>query len=337
MIRLDGSFGSGGGQILRTALSLSAYTGKPFSIERIRASRPNPGLAAQHLACVEGVAELCGAEVRGAEIGSTELLFRPGEPGYGEIEVDIGTAGSVALLLQAAVLPASVKGAKLTIIGGTDVKWSPTWDYVVNVTIPLAEKAGLYMLGKLLRRGHYPEGGGRVEVEVEPWRPSELVIAERGELLYVEGVSHASNLPAHVAERQAAAAAATLEGLDVDVEIEVVRDAPAESTGTGITLWASYDGTVLGGSAIGERGKPAEDVGVEAARELLDEVERAGTVDRYAGDQLLPLVATGGGRYVATERTEHLETNADTCGRFVERTLSLTGEGPVAVESDRAR
>lgn len=322
--------GSGGGQILRTALALSTYTGTPFRIEDIRANRPNPGLAQQHLKSVEAAARLCDAEVEGAEKGSGELTFRPGEPRRRTVEVDIGTAGSVTLLLQAVTLPAILHGATFRVTGGTDVKWSPTWDYLANVTTPLLRRIGVAMEDRLLRRGHYPKGGGEVEVTVEESGLQPLELRERGKLLSVRGFSHASNLPGHIAARQATAARKELEGLGVPVKVEG-RVEDAVSTGTGITLWAQYEHTVLGGSALGERGKPAEEVGREAAENLVREMDRPGALDRHASDQVLPFVAVTGGTYTATERTGHLETNAETCRRFLDREIQLDGKGPVRV------
>lgn len=333
MIEIDGSMGSGGGQVLRTCLALSAYTGKGFRINRIRAERPNPGLAMQHLKCVEAVAGICGADVEGAELGSESVEFHPGEPRREELDIDIGTAGSVTLLLQAALLPSMSEGSVIGVRGGTDVKWSPTWDYLVNVAAPLMERAGLRASYELVRRGYYPEGSGIVEVSVSPSEVEGLTATERGELQRVEGISHVKDLPRHIAERQAESATEVLGELPVDVDVDVVRESGGPGRGTGVTLWAVYGETVLGGSALGERGKPAEEVGREAAAFLMGEVEGDGVLDRFAADQVLPFLAIGGGRYTATERTSHLETNAETCRRFLESDIELEGREPVLVEA----
>lgn len=329
MIRIDGS--AGGGQILRTSLALSAYTGEPFEIEGVRGNRPSPGLARQHLAGVETAAELCGAEVEGASMGSDRVSFRPGDPERRVVDVDIGTAGSVTLLLQAVLLPATVAGAEFRIRGGTDVKWSPPWDYFSNVTLPLLRRGGMDVSAELVRRGYYPEGGGEVQVTVGPSDLTGFDLTERGDLERVRGVAHAANLPDHVLRREVAAAETALEASGHEAEVMLERDDDAVSTGTGVVLWAEHSESAIGASSLGERGKPAEDVGREAAEALERELSRSGTLDRHAGDQLLPFVAVGGGRYTATERTDHLETNARTTESFLDADVALDGEGPVTV------
>jgi len=226
-----------------------------------------------------------------------------------------------------------MEGGVIRVRGGTDVKWSPTWDYFTGVDLPLLGETGFDIDAALRKRGHYPEGGGEVEVEVEPWNSESVELHERGELLRIEGTSHVSNLPGHIAERQASLARKVLSKPQVDVDIDVLRDEPARSKGTGITLRAVYEKTVLGGTCLGERGKPAEEVGREAAENLLQEMDGAGALDRYAGDQVLPFVALAGGSYSANSRTGHVVSNAAVCREFLDAGIELTGDKPVRIEA----
>lgn len=332
-MELDASHGEGGGQVVRTAVALAAVTGTELVLEHVRADRDSPGLKRQHLACVETLAATCDASLDGAEVGSRRLRFAPDGPVAGGLyEVDIGTAGSVTLLAQA-VLPAAFHAdgrVELAARGGTDVAWSPTADYLRHVTLPLLARAGVDASFKVHRRGHYPEGGGEVTLTVTPGPLEPLRIEESGGLWEIRGISEVANLDRGIAERQRdAAREALLEaGVEAPIAIEIEEAEDAYSTGTSITLWAEHDeataggdgprapGTVLGGSALGEPGKPAEEVGREAAGRLHDALQAPGTVDRHTADQLVPYVALGGGRYVAPEATSHLETNAWVCRRF---------------------
>lgn len=320
-MEIDASHGEGGGQIVRTAAALAAVTGTEITLDGIRAGRDDPGLKRQHIACIEVLAAMCDADVDGAELGSRSLLFAPGGGiAGGRYEVDIGTAGSTTLLAQA-VLPAAVHAddrVQIVAHGGTDVAWSPAADYVRAVTLPLLERAAVDASFAVRRRGFYPEGGGAAVLDVRPGAWEALRVEARGRCERIRGVSAVADLDRTVAERQRRAAAEMLAhaDLDVPVDIAVVEEDDPRSTGTSIALWAEHVGTVLGGSALGEPGKPAEDVGREAARTLLDALDGPGTVDRHAADQLVPYVALLGGRYVAPDVTTHLETNAWVCRRF---------------------
>lgn len=319
MLEIDGSHGEGGGQVLRTALALSAATETSVRVENVRGERDTPGLKPQHLAAVRLLAEMADAEVTGAEQGSERVSFEPRQVSPGRYHVDVGTAGSTTLVAGAAVLAAAAAEGEVEILvgGGTDVRWSPTYDYLENVTLPLLRKAGVDADARLVRRGHYPEGGGEIEVEVEGRDRMPLKIQERGELVRVGGRTHVSNLPNHITGRMAESARGSLEDVVVPVEIEEV-DQDATSTGTSITLWAEYENTVLGASALGERGVPAEEVGERAADRLTSEIDAGGTVDRYAADQLAPFVALVGGGYTAPEVTSHLDTCVWLCRQFLD-------------------
>lgn len=319
MLDIDGSYGEGGGQVLRTALALSSATMTPVKLRNVRGERDPPGLKPQHLAAVELLGDVADAEVEGASLGSEDVVFEPRGVDSGSYSVDVGTAGSTTLVAGAAVLAAAATEAELQleVTGGTDVRWSPPIDYFEHVTLPLLEKAGVEADVEVLRRGHYPEGGGRIRVQVSDVDLQPLDITHRGELRGIQGRCHVSNLPGHITERMAEAARGTLAEEDVDVEIEEL-DEDADSTGTSIVLWAIYEETVLGASALGECGVPAEEVGETAACRLLEEMDADGTVDGYAADQLAPYLAVSGGEYHAPEVTSHLETCVWLCRRFLD-------------------
>ncbi len=326
-VLIDGSFGEGGGQILRSSLSLSAVLGRPFRIVNIRARRRNPGLQQQHLTAVLALKELTGAEVEGAYKGSTELSFRPGTVKCGSFTFDIGTAGSTSLVIQA-LLPAlalSRCGSRVVIRGGTDVPMAPPIDYVRFVMLPVLSKLGVDADVVLVRRGHYPRGGGEVVLTVRPTDGLRaVVLAGFGKLVEVRGLSHAVRLPRHVAERQAQAAERNLKGLGVPIGISVEshppdRD-PHRGPGSGIVLWALSDqGNVIGADSLGERGKPAEAVGEEAARRLVEELGPGCAVDSHMGDMLIPYIALAHGRSTicVSRLTTHAATNIYVVERFL--------------------
>ena len=225
IFEIDGSYGEGGGQILRTTLALSTLLLKPVKVFNIRVKRSNPGLQAQHLTGVKALAELCNAEVFGAFKGSKELIFKPRERRCGKFRFDIGTAGSISLVIQA-ILPALVFAPCKTIVeitGGTDVAWSPPIDYVRFVLLPILSKMGVKADVKIIRRGHYPRGGGHVILIVEPVENKLKPIneIEFGNIKEIRGISHCVKLPKHVAERQAKSAKEFLRKFKIDVPIEI--------------------------------------------------------------------------------------------------------------------
>jgi RNA 3'-terminal phosphate cyclase (ATP) len=318
-IVVDGSMGEGGGQILRTALAISAVTGIPVRIVNIRAKRKNPGLRPQHLTAVRALAEITGARVKGAYVNSTSLEFYPGRVRGGSYNFDIGTAGSISLVLQA-LLPALAYAdstVTLRIRGGTDVPMAPTIDYMREVLSPLLARFGYHVEIKVVRRGHYPRGGGIVIVSIPspPRSFRTLSLIDRGPLLGVYARSHAVRLPRHVAERQATSAANVIRkelGVDLTYEIEwyePLRD-PHLGPGSGITVWAVFESSVMGADSLGRKGKPAEVVGREAALKLVEDVSTGAAVDRHASD-MLPVymaLADGASEYRGSLLTSHART-----------------------------
>ncbi|TAL57530.1 MAG: RNA 3'-terminal phosphate cyclase, partial [Nanoarchaeota archaeon] len=330
----------GGGQMLRTSLGMSLLTGKAFSIHSIRSSRPIPGLKPQHLAGVRLCQELSDSVVEGAEIGSQKLVFYPRKIKSRTLSVDIGTAGSITLLLQT-ILPAVVFGpgkVRLKIIGGTDVPFSPPIDYFTNVLVPYLRKFAEIDV-QVTRRGFYPAGQGKVEVAIKPKFVFEegmalasyqamvreavnLKFERRPELVAVKGVSFASKELDDVADRQARSARAGLSGLLCPVKIDTFYG-ETSSPGSVVTLWAIFgdsdkkDSVILGASRLGEKGVRAEAIGSDAALSLSSEIKSGGCADSHLADQIVPFVAVAGGSLPLGQMTAHLKTNVDVVNNFL--------------------
>lgn len=340
MIEIDGNIGEGGGQILRTALSLSCVTGRPFRIVNIRKGRAKPGLMRQHLVAVQAAARIVRAQVFGDTLGSTELRFIPGKVIPGEYSFAIGTAGATPLVMQTLIPPLLHAGGKssLTLSGGTHVPFSPSWHYLAEVFAPALAMLGGCIELTLDSCGFYPKGGGNVRCRVTPAdRLAPLHAELRGRLLRVTGCSAVGNLSPSIAERQRRAALEQLDslrGAGVPLEIEI-REVTAFGQGTFLFLKGEYEHAVAGFTALGARGKPAEIVGGEAAAEFLRHHETGMPVDPYLADQLVPYLALAGGTSVyATSRiTGHLETNLRITGFFLDIATKLTGkrDGPGSV------
>ncbi|UZE92129.1 MAG: RNA 3'-terminal phosphate cyclase [Methanosarcinales archaeon] len=316
MLEIDGSHGEGGGQILRTSVALAALTGKSVKIKNIRASRSKPGLAPQHLEAVRCMSSLTDADVSGLTLGSTEITFAPKGIKGGDHEIDIGTAGSIPLLLEC-VMPAATRAEdvlSLHIRGGTDVRWAPSIDYIRYVFLPAIAKMGYSAEIEVVRRGYYPRGGGLVRAVIHPsgLKGVEFTLPEE---IKIGGISHSSRLPEHVALRQAASAKQILSDVGYDASISIETN-NYESTGSGITLWCDN----IGGCAIGERGKPAEEVGKEAAEFLLGELNSGASVDVHLADQLIPYMALAKGKSGITVRelTVHTKTNIWVVEQFLD-------------------
>jgi RNA 3'-phosphate cyclase len=329
LLEIDGSYGEGGGQILRTAVALSVLTKKPVEIKNIRANRPNPGIKPQHYIAIQSVKELCNADVEGLEVGSSNLTFTPGDVKSGKYKFDIGTAGSVTLVFQTCLLSALKTSEPITIVvtGGTDVKWSPSWDYFKHVFLPLIKKMGVSVDGRLIKRGYYPKGGGEAELTIEPFKDIKpLRLGEQQEYSQINGIIHLANLPGHVGMRMKHASIKSLikHGLKASIEIE---ETASLSTGTGITLWVESKDTVLGSTVLGERGVPAEKIGEDAMQNLLFEIEGGATVDVCAFDQILPYMSLardkGSSFCIVREVNSHARTNMWLVNQFFDIVFKL--------------
>jgi len=320
LIEIPGDMLEGGGQIVRTGIALAALTGRDVRVTKIREKRPNPGLQPQHITAAKALAAVCDAETEGLFQGSRDLIFRPRSHAGGSFSFDAGTAGSIPLILQALMPTSAYAPAKVEfhLTGGTDVRWSPTVDYVRLVVLPILGLMGYTATLKVLRRGHYPKGGGQVSMSIEPSRfLTRIELLQTGELSEIDGISHCVKLPSHVAQRQAASAKDKLSKggyapVNIAIETYPPTQDPHLGPGSGITLAAKYsNGTTVGADSIGERGKPAERVGEEAAMRLLDELNSRAPVDRHMGDILIPYMAVAEGRseISVSEITMHTLTN----------------------------
>ncbi|MCS7128799.1 MAG: RNA 3'-terminal phosphate cyclase [Sulfolobales archaeon] len=305
IVAIDGSMGEGGGQILRYSLALSALLLKPVKIINIRAKRSNPGLRPQHLTAVRALADVTMAEVIGASVGSQALMFKPRRRLGGSYKFNIGTAGSISLVIQA-LLPALLfaeDDSTIEITGGTDVSNSPPIDYMRFVFKPTLEKIGANIEIQLKKRGHYPRGGGLVVLNVRRLKEPLMALnaIERGEVRGIEGLSHCVKLPSHVAMRQAKSAEELIlkeTGIRprINVEFYETTKDPHLGPGSGITIYAVTDNSIIGADALGERGKPAERVGEEAAVKLLSELRTGMAFDVHMADMLIPYIALAKGR-----------------------------------------
>ncbi|MEF8774405.1 MAG: RNA 3'-terminal phosphate cyclase [Halobacteriales archaeon] len=318
MLELDGS--AGGGQLLRTALSLSAASGTPFRLTGVRGARPDPGLKRQHLAAVETMAAIADADVEGAELGSEAVTFEPGEVAPGEYEVDIATAGSTTLLFDAVLPLATAIEAPLSVTarGGTDVKWSPTTDYYRRVKLPLLARHGLFAAVALDRRGFYPKGGGAATLRLAPSTPAAPSLVDRGDLLgaRVYSVASVGLADADVAERQREEAARLLAAADVEVRERAATYARSDSPGSALSVRLEFERSAAGFDALGEPGKPAEEVAADAVEPALALVDGRVAVDEHLADQLVVPLALAGGEVAVPRVSDHVETSVDLVGEF---------------------
>lgn len=312
MQEIDGAYGEGGGQLLRTSVALAAITGRPVHLRNIRARRANPGLAPQHLAAVKAVASLCGAEVDGLELYSREIWFRPGPLRGGQFDFPVGTAGSITLVLQA-VLPVAVMCPERTsmhIAGGTDVRASPPLDYFRHVLLPLMSGMGVRAKIDVLRRGYYPRGGGEVIVEAEPSSSLQPLVLDTPETLAgIQVFAHVANLPNHISQRMANSALTELAPFyTLGVEFELLGRNRAIGPGGAVVLVGQTAHTRLGASAVAQRGMRAEELGAAAGQFLRQEIVSGATLDVHAADQVLIYLAL-----------------ADRASRFLTRSFSSHG------------
>ncbi|MFO0996952.1 MAG: RNA 3'-terminal phosphate cyclase [Alphaproteobacteria bacterium] len=333
---IDGSHGEGGGQILRTSLALSALSGRTVRFVGIRAGRPKPGLAAQHLTAVRAAAALCSASLDGDTLGSTELTFAPKRAvRTGSYDFDVaearegGSAGAVTLVLQTVLLPlAFAEGAStLTIHGGTHVPWSPSADFIHDVWLPTLDHMGLSARFVLIRSGWYPAGGGAIQVHVAgSARLAALNCESRGKPRVVRGRAIAANLPSHIPQRMADRARALLDAAGIRSAITPER-LTASSPGAGLFLTAEYDHALAGFSAMGRPGKPSEQVADEAVDSVLAHRDSGAAIDAHLGDQLIlpAALATGSSRFSVERITRHILTNAWVVELFGRARVAIDG------------
>lgn len=317
MITLDGSMGEGGGQVLRTSLSLAMVTGEGFVIERIRAGREKPGLKRQHLAAVQAAAQLSGATVEGAELGSLRLAFRPGPVTPGNYRFAISTAGSAMLVLQT-VLPALWQAnapSTIELVGGTHNPLAPSFCFLDHAFAPTVRSMGAPLTMQMRMAGFYPAGGGQVRAEVAPasWRALERLQLDTPPIVHARILT--SQIPSHVAPRERTVLCQRL-GIAADSVRVFEHCSPGPGNAVVVVLAQQGGGEVV--TSLGERGVPAEDVAHRAA-DAAEELLAAGIpVGPHLADQLLlPMALAGGGAFRTVEPTLHTRTNAEVVARFL--------------------
>jgi RNA 3'-terminal phosphate cyclase (ATP) len=337
LVEIDGSYGEGGGQILRTSLALALVSGRPLRITRIRAGRSKPGLAAQHLAAVEATRAVCNGRLEGAELGSQDILLEPGDVVPGQYRFEIATAGATSLVLHTLYLPLALAGgpSELVIRGGTHVAWSPSFHYLRDHWRPALALMGLDVEIDIRRAGYYPKGGGEIVARIYPSERVKAVKLSRDAPASRRDIAptHANvtivstRLPSHVAERQTTTARHLLEkaGLDVSVEVEEY-DGIAPGTATHVRIPTDLSGGMF--TSLGERGLPAEKVAARAAEQAIEFASSDAAIDKYLADQLvLPLaLAEGTSEYTTSEITQHLVTNADVVSQFLPVDIDVVGD-----------
>jgi len=358
MIKLDGSYLEGGGSIVRQALALSTITKQPFEVTNIRKGRKAPGLKNQHLHCVKALERLCNAKIDGTYLTSTYIKYDPNKIESKNLDIDIGTAGSITLLLQSILIPAifADKLLKITITGGTEGKFAQPFDYFKEVLIPQIRRFADIDV-KLIKRGYYPKGSGKIELKIKQKHHLEdfnnffdfqknlkenilkINLTEQHFLIQIKGVSHASFdlQKANVAERQAKTAELILKNkYNCPITIETSYNETL-SPGSGITLWAIFSKNKddidisnplrLGADSLGERGKKAEIVGEEAANNLIKEIESKAPVDKYLADNLIPLMGMiPNSRIKTSSITNHSKTNAWVTEKFLPVKFKITNQ-----------
>ena len=324
MLTIDGAMGEGGGQVLRTSLALSAVTGKPFRIEGIRAKRKRPGLLRQHLTAVRAMAEVCGAQVSGDSLGSSALIFEPGETKHGDYHFAVGTAGSATLVFQTVLPPLLVTDGRARIIfeGGTHNPMAPPFDFVAQTFLPLLHRMGASVSAELKRPGFYPAGGGRFQVDLVGGTPLRgLSLLERGPIERVRIKAVVSQIPERVAVREMKTLAGQLADLPIEVDTAQVESAGPGNVAT-VTLRAAHITQTFTG--FGEHGVRAEKVAHGLAGEVRKYLTADVPVDEHLADQLLiPLLLAGGGQFRTTEPSLHTRTNAEVIGLFVSGSVTL--------------
>ncbi len=336
MIEIDGSLGEGGGQILRSALSLSILTQQPFRIENIRTRRPKPGLRPQHLKAVDAAAAISQAEVDGAAIGSIRLIFKPQKIRTGRYKFDIGTAGSTSLVLQTVFTPLSMASSASSVIvsGGTHVAWAPCFHYLDLQWLHFMKLSGFEAKVRMESAGFYPQGGGRIDAAIRPAQEIKpLLLQERGKITAIHGISAVANLDASIAERQKGQALRRLQPRHPRVHIKTLR-LPSQTKGTLLLLLTEFEAVPPNQPgracfyALGELGKPAERVADEAVDAFEAFMAGDGVVDQYLADQLLlPLSFANGTSRIRTSRiTEHLLANAQVIKAFTNSVIDIQGE-----------
>jgi RNA 3'-terminal phosphate cyclase (ATP) len=326
LLVIDGSYGEGGGQIIRTSLALSLVTGQPFRVERARANREKPGLRRQHLTAVTAAAEIGQATVEGAAVGATEFTFIPGRVTPGDYVFDIGTAGSATLVLQTVLPPLMIASgpSMLRLQGGTHNVHAPPYDFLKRTFLPLVSRTGPQILIDLGRYGFYPPGGGRFDVFIEPAAKTQrLDLLKRGKIRAECARALVVNLPASIAERELAVIKEKMGLSDEQLYLEISDNAISRGTAVMIEIESEYLTELF--TRIGERGVRAEVIAEKAADEALDYLQTEAPVGEHLADQLLvPLALCGGGSFATAAFSLHTQTNIQVIKKFLDIHITAT-------------
>jgi RNA 3'-terminal phosphate cyclase (ATP) len=336
-LAIDGSYGEGGGQILRTSLGLSVALGRPVTVTHVRARRAKPGLQPQHLAVVRALATIGDAEVAGDHLGSTEIHFAPRTLRPGQYRFDVAaakpSAGSVCLLFQSLLLALGRARApsQLTLLGGTHLPWSPPFHYLALVFLPALRGIGVVADVDLRRWGWYPAGGGEIVARIGPADHFNGFVPASRPPTAISGLSAVSRLPPSIAERQRGRAEERLRSLGLPLTIAVEEDQSARGPGT--VLFLSVPGRA-GFTALGRRGLPAERVADAAVDELLEWLRSGADVDDHLADQLVPFLALASAPscYTCSTVSPHLRTVAWVVEQFLPVRVRLDEVRPARVE-----
>jgi RNA 3'-terminal phosphate cyclase (ATP) len=325
MLIIDGSFGEGGGQILRTSLAMSLITRRPFRIEKIRARRKNPGLLRQHLTSVSAAAAVGKAELNGATLGSQYLTFIPQTLEGGDYTFAVGTAGSAMLVLQT-VLPALLaadRPSTLQLEGGTHNPFAPPFDFLTKSFLPILGRMGASVSARLERFGFYPAGGGRAQVDIYPCeRLAELDLNERGEILAERGRAILANLPRHIGDRELEVIRRRMAFEPAQLHLEETSN----SNGQGNLVMIEVESQKLTEvfTAFGERGVRAEDVAAKVIKEARVYLQTEAAVGEHLADQLLvPLAIGSGGSFTTVEPSLHTRTNIEVIKLFLDVEITV--------------
>ena len=343
MLIIDGRAGEGGGQVLRTSLSLSALTGRPFRIINIRGNRSKPGLRPQHLTAVRAVAAICQAELEGDTLNSSTLTFRPTTPVQGgnytfdvtEASPTGRSAGAITLIFQALLWPLlfAAEPTTLRLQGGTHVPFSPPYHYLAHVAAPAFAQLGVPNLQLTLAAwGWMATGGGEITAVIPPITALQATTFTPAVVERVDGIAAVTNLPAHIPQRMARRAYNLLTNAGLATNIAPIRER-GSGPGAGIYLWLPQAGF----GALGQKGVPADKVAETAVRDLLAFVESETAVDPHLADQLLlPLaLAHGRSQFTTSQISQHTLTNADLLRQWldveIEISAGLDRPGQIAV------
>lgn len=326
MLILNGSFGEGGGQILRSSLALSLVTGVTFRIEKIRNRRKNPGLLRQHLTAVQAAATVGSAEVTGAFIGSKELTFKPIRIRGGDYAFAVGTAGSAMLVLQTILLPLLLANetSTLRLEGGTHNPFAPTFDFLTKSFLPILNRLGAKVSARLERYGFYPAGGGEAHFTIEPRaKLRQIDLTERGEIINQSAKAIVANLPRHIAERELDVVRRRM-GFD-NGQLEIIETNNSDGPGNALLIEIASRNVTEVFTAFGEKGVSAERVAEQVVKEAREYLYRDAAAGEYLADQLLlPMALAGGGAYTTLQPSLHTTTNIEVIKKFLDVQITVT-------------